>query len=473
MPAKIAIIGGGAAAVAMCLRLYENIREASEVSNNPYVAEICVFEKNNTIGPGVPYSTPYDCHLLNFPKKIMTAVYDSNYLTNGFYGTDSGAENQTNLFNSYLHTNYPPRHLYGEYLESRAEQIQNEAIKFGVTLEFRRNTEVIDVKSLDEENFLIEAKAENYTANYVVLCTGNMPSTNFREFIGKEGFWQKPFYSEEDAKNFDPKKIVVIIGSRTSAIDTALYLFSEKHAQEKVIMVSRSGLLPVLCPQKFVNYQLKYMPEYIEAAGTSISLDALISLFWKEISDAEGYNIDYSSIVKSYEDITALHWLDRQIKEAEMETPNPSSYIIAEVFLLFPKIWQALNKSDQEAFLKSYYGLFMTYASHIPLQFARKLRELIQDDRLSVRGGVESITTDTAGTFIVRFEDGTSLSTSQLINATGCGYDIDSVPLYKSMRQRGLIAAHRLGGIDVNPQTFCVVNKDGIESASIVLGDTS
>uniref|UniRef100_A0A914WF82 FAD-dependent urate hydroxylase HpyO/Asp monooxygenase CreE-like FAD/NAD(P)-binding domain-containing protein n=1 Tax=Plectus sambesii TaxID=2011161 RepID=A0A914WF82_9BILA len=287
MPAKIAIIGGGAAAVAMCLRLYENIREASEVSNNSYVSEIRVFEKNNTIGPGIPYSTPYDCHLLNFPKKIMTAIYDSKYLANGLYAADSGAENRASLFNSYLHTDYPPRHLYGEYLEARAEQIRKEAIKLDITLEFRRNTEVIDVKSLDEQNFLIEAKTENYTANYVVLCTGIMPSTNFREFIGKEGYWHKPFYSEEDAKNYDPKKNVVIIGSRTSAIDTALYLFSEKHAQEKVIMVSRRGLLPRLCPQESDKYQLKYMPEYIEAAGTLISLDTLLSLFWKEISDAE------------------------------------------------------------------------------------------------------------------------------------------------------------------------------------------
>lgn len=53
-------------------------------------------------------------------------------------------------------------------------------------------------------------------------------------------------------------------------------------------MVSRSGLLPVVCYLDYkLDYELKYMPEFLETARVPISLDALLDVFWKEISDAQ------------------------------------------------------------------------------------------------------------------------------------------------------------------------------------------
>lgn len=81
MSPRIAIIGGGAGGVAMCLRLYEQIREAIANNNaDQMVVEINVFEKSSVIGPGLPYASPFNCHLLNFPKKIMMGVFDSKAL---------------------------------------------------------------------------------------------------------------------------------------------------------------------------------------------------------------------------------------------------------------------------------------------------------------------------------------------------------------------------------------------------------
>uniref|UniRef100_A0A914XCN6 FAD-dependent urate hydroxylase HpyO/Asp monooxygenase CreE-like FAD/NAD(P)-binding domain-containing protein n=1 Tax=Plectus sambesii TaxID=2011161 RepID=A0A914XCN6_9BILA len=221
MPTQIAVIGGGAGGVAMCLKLYDQISQKI-VNNNSgeVVAEITVFEKAAVVGPGLPYSSPYKCHMLNFPKKIMMGVFDSTALDNAAEPDNGSVEERETIYNSYQETVFPPRHLYGEFLANRAEQVQKAAKKIGVVINFRKGTEVLNVKKLSENQLQLETSTEEtFIANYVVLATGHMESSRYRELKGSKGYHHNPFDAKKALESFDPKKDVVIIGTRKTAID--------------------------------------------------------------------------------------------------------------------------------------------------------------------------------------------------------------------------------------------------------------
>uniref|UniRef100_A0A914VJV2 FAD-dependent oxidoreductase n=1 Tax=Plectus sambesii TaxID=2011161 RepID=A0A914VJV2_9BILA len=255
------------------------------------------------------------------------------------------------------------------------------------------------------------------------------------------GYHHNPFDAKKALESFDPKKDVVIIGTRKTAIDVSLRLFTEEKLEGKVTMVSHNGLMPSIYAKQFINQPLQYLHDYIGSVDGQLSLDALLPLFWKELSNVQGTNVTLASVAKSYKDISALDWLNQQIEECD-RTLKPWQQVLVSIFPLIPTIWRRLSVTDQETFLKKYYSLFMAYAAGFPQDAAKEVRKLIEEDRLDVRGGLTKISATEDGQFEVQFENGDNLTTSQLFNATGAGYDISSLPVYRNMCEQGLIVAH-------------------------------
>jgi uncharacterized NAD(P)/FAD-binding protein YdhS len=293
--------------------------------------------------------------------------------------------------------------LFGKFLTARSVQIQNEARRFGIVIDFRNKSEVLDVTKVDEESFQIKTSSDSFTVNYVVLCTGHMPSTNYRELISMKGYWNSLVLTKEVLQGFDWEQDAVIIGSRLTAIDIALQLLSEPNFRGNVTMVSRNGHLPAVKPKQPIGYELKlkYLPSYIQSANGRPSLDTLLVLLRKEIGEVLGRDMDIASIIKSSEQIDALQWLDWQIAEAE-ESRKPWSNVLYAFAIMIQSMWHTLSNSDQAAFLKKYHSLFLVYTAGIPEEVAQMVRKHIRDGRLHVRGGLESISADEADQFIIQ-----------------------------------------------------------------------
>ena len=171
----------------------------------------------------------------------------------------------TSLFSTWLETlgscsvdtAFPPRHYFGQYLELMAIRTQKNANDLGVKITYLTNHEVLNIQDRGDGTVYIQTPHGNYQSDYLILGSGHMPSTNFTDFVGNDGYMHNPL-DMHVYKEIDPNASVGIIGSRLTAIDTALKLKQMNH-HGKLYMVSRSGLLPTVLGKEVPHYPLKYL----------------------------------------------------------------------------------------------------------------------------------------------------------------------------------------------------------------------
>ncbi|MES2142382.1 MAG: AMP-binding protein [Pseudomonadota bacterium] len=431
---RIAIIGGGPAAVSLCGQLVEQIKNSGVES----CIEIVVFEKNDVIGSGLPYKEKEASYILNLPKDQMEAI-----------------PGKTGEFSAWLKTNYlddtlfPPRYTFGQYLEYLSKKIQEEAGNYDISVKYLTRTTVLNISQLDDR-FLIQSSKGERKADYVVLCTGHMPSEICHEYIGKPGYWHSP-WDNEAFSSLGCNETVGIIGTRLTAIDIAVRLLNQKH-RGQIIMASRSGLLPTVLAKKIPPYPLQYLK--LDSIPVSIELSVFINLLFKEISVAQGKLCSFSSIAKSYKDITPLEWLTREINQSEKGL-KLWQQILFSIYPTLPTIWSRLSLLDQKKFLLEYNSTFMTYLAAFPLDNAYRIKGLLESGQLKILGGLQAIKQQ-EGKYILQGGNGVA-KTNYLFNATGPGYNVAYQPLYSKMLHQGLICQHPLGGLDVYPQTLQVL----------------
>jgi uncharacterized NAD(P)/FAD-binding protein YdhS len=440
---RIAIIGGGPASVSLCLELKKSLQGSLKS------IEILVFEKNSRIGPGLPYAKKENSHLLNLPKQTMEPLSgEKDYFVQWL--KQQGLDTEST---------FPPRYLFGEYLEHRAIIAQLEAEHEGLSIQYLVNNEVSSIKQLDQTAFQIHAVQGSYTVDYVILGTGHMPSTLYREWIGHPKYIHNPLVSGI-FKDIDPDESITLIGSRLTAIDAALKLKRMGH-RGRLTMVSRSGLLPTVLSKAIGSYSLKYLTldGVTKKAGTEqLSLNDFALLFFKELSSLDSQS-HLNKFPKSSREINALDWITNEINEAEDGNRSWQEFLFA-LYPLTPQFWSMLNAHDQSLFMEQWYGLFITYLAAFPLENAHRVKSLLTTGELSVFGGFQRIE-KADGCFLVYCEDQPIIRSDWLINTTGPGYDITSLPLFKCMLDSGIVIAHPLGGLYAEQDTLRVLHANG------------
>lgn len=446
----IATIGGGPAAVSFCMQLCEQLKAGKIVEP----IQVFVFEKNANIGHGLPYAQQKDHFILNLDKEIMEPAYGQN-------GTFSKWLAEQSTYN--LDTKFPPRHYFGNYLENIATALQKIMKVYGVTIHYYTHQEVSNISKSDVGRIIIESNEKRYEVDYAVLCTGHMPSSTYYEFINQPNYKHNP-WSDDSYLNINSNDDICIIGSRLTAIDIALNLKQRKH-QGKIIMASRSGLLPAVLANEIPSYTLRYLTlnafVHLTKGGLeSLPLDKLMDLFWKEVSEAEGKLISYNSIIKSSKKVSPLEWLNQQISLAETGV-KPWQQVLFAIYPIVPTLWSMLSLQDKKTFQDEYNSIYMTYLAAFPLENAYKVQEMIESNQLEVHGGLTSIQHDN-DKFILNVENNHKITVKHLFNATGPGYDPTHIPLYRKMLSSRILQKHPLGGFNVNPQTLQAMNSDGI-----------
>ena len=121
---------------------------------------------------------------------------------------------------------------------------------------------------------------------------------------------------------------------------------------------------------------------------------------------------------------------------------------------------------DQQKFLKEYNSLFITYLAAFPLDNAYKIKSLLTSGQLEIFGGLNRVFYDNSQ-YKIHLEDGNTINTNYLFNATGPGYDPANVPLYKKMLDQKIISKHPFGGIEVKTDTLQIIDNNGIAHQNI------
>lgn len=218
----IAIIGGGFSGTMTLVHCMERAK-------NPL--RIALFSRSNTTR-GVAYSTLDYHHLLNVPAHNMSAFPDKPT----HFVEWLGAREDTK---QYQPTDFVPRRIYGEYLNS---------IFTAALAATRHHVEIIEeeVTSIDKNLSVVTDKRTTPT-RCVALATGNEAAQT-----KSAGTTITPWELLEHSLPSDSES-VVILGAGLTGVDAFLTLRA-RGFKGKIYLVSRSGRIPqnhLRDPQKY------------------------------------------------------------------------------------------------------------------------------------------------------------------------------------------------------------------------------
>jgi len=249
---KIAIIGGGPSGLFMYKRLIE-----SKAPN----FEIEIFERKDYLGAGMPYSAEGANveHITNVSDNEIPVIYNSieEWVKIAPKEILEKFNINADKFNEYK---VLPRLFFGEYLSAQFKLLKEVAETNGIKTNVHLNCIVEDIIDLPADNQVGVSVKGHEQAHFdqVIICTGhNWP----KKYEGKI-----PHYFDSP---YPPKKIALelnhavgIMGSSLTAIDAlrtlarqngnfsdnedGTYSYHVKNNGFKIVMHSRSGLLPAI-----------------------------------------------------------------------------------------------------------------------------------------------------------------------------------------------------------------------------------
>jgi uncharacterized NAD(P)/FAD-binding protein YdhS len=250
---RIAIVGGGPSA----LFLYKRLLESGETN-----FEVEIFEKKNTLGSGMPYSSEgaNDEHVTNVSDNetpdLVTSISDWLRMVPASLLERFSVNIDT--FNEYK---VLPRLLFGMYLTEQFNMLNDIANKLDITTHIHYHTTVFDIEyDKDDTQVWIITANDKILFDDVIICTGHAWPSRLE---GKyKGCYDSPYPPSK--LEFHVNHAVAIRGASLTAIDAVrtlarqngkfeydshhnlCYRLNEQSQDFKIVMHSRGGLLPAV-----------------------------------------------------------------------------------------------------------------------------------------------------------------------------------------------------------------------------------
>ncbi|HVK53913.1 MAG TPA: FAD/NAD(P)-binding protein, partial [Burkholderiales bacterium] len=399
----VAIVGGGSVGASYFYQLVSQAISRGQCND----FEVLLFEPQDTSGPGYAYQTDSDCNLLNTRADTMSAVAnDKEHFLRWLltHEKDWRSEYPDVLVEA---GEFLPRGLFGRYLQSIHQEAMTAAAINGIPVTTVRD-EVVDLLFLGSEQVCLDTRRSGaYIANRVILCIGNLPSTNFREFNGQPGFFNSPYPCRRLTDEIPRDEAVCVLGANLSAIDAVLSLAQAGH-RGKIVCVSRNGRLPSVrgaCNRQHVlrNITKSQIDALAAQHGGHLTLTAVGDLLRKEIEEATGTRIDLDSILNNK--TGTYDYLSTEIQLSGQEGRLWQSVIYATNGII-DYVWHRLSPNDKRRFHECFRSLWMSYRVSFPLTNAVKVHELLRTDQLAIFGGFCGVEFDAKNElFQVRLHD--------------------------------------------------------------------
>lgn len=250
----VAILGGGPSGLFMFKRLIES--GSTDLT-------IDIFEKNNKLGAGMPYSEDGACyeHITNVSGNeipdIVTPI--SEWIKTLPQDTLNRFRLDAKAFNDYK---VLPRLLFGQYLTAQFKLLQQQAKDLGISVTVNYNTTVTNITDKPELNsVLVEANSEaEYLFDQIIICTGHNWPAKYEGTV--PGYFDSPYPPSK--LSLEVNHPVAIRGSSLTAIDAIRTLarrngvftkaddgkvhfeLSGSSPDFRMVMHSRNGLLPAV-----------------------------------------------------------------------------------------------------------------------------------------------------------------------------------------------------------------------------------
>lgn len=114
-----------------------------------------------------------------------------------------------------------------------------------------------------------------------------------------------------------------------------------------------------------------------------------------------------------------------------------------------------MSPADHEKFVKEYFPIYAKFVSGTAPCNGKEMLALLETEQLKIIASKQTqiAFNEQNRQFIIDTSKG-SISADYLINATGTGCNIEANPLFRDMKEKGLIETNAMGAIIIDTETF-------------------
>ncbi|MGV8920072.1 MAG: FAD/NAD(P)-binding protein [Pseudomonas sp.] len=404
--ADVLIVGGGLSGSLLAMQLLRL----------PGTRHILIVETRSELGRGEAYSATQLGHTLNGNAARMSVEPDNaddltqwlaTYLAAG--GWPESAEQQVPVAELF-----PPRGLFGRYVQQRLAEAQVVGAHYGSTLA-HVHAEAIDLHSHADGVTITLSDGGTLTGAAAVLATGMFAAarTPQRESNGLNAAAVDP-WDVRRMSQLDPQAKVLIIGSGLTMVDAVVSLQQAGH-RGPIDVFSRHGLLP------HVRRQPPAWEDFLAQDDSIRSTRQLLRKVREQCALAIGQGIDW---------------------QAPLDTVRNH----------IGRLWSQASDVQRRQFVRHVRPWWESHHHRSPPPSAALLARLVEEGRLNISAaslqGVENLPGRQVQIRIRRRGDSEAsyVIGDALINSTGIEYDWRRVdrPLPKQLLARGLVQSGNL-----------------------------
>jgi len=400
--ADVLIIGGGLSGTLLAVQLLRL----------PGQRRIVIVESRSELGRGEAYSATELGHTLNGNAARMSVdPDDADDLTRWLTAyIASGGWPESDQQHVPVAELFPPRGIFGLYVQQRLAEAQAVGEHFGSTVEHVRG-EVTDLQvEASGVRVSLAGHTEPLIGRFGVLATGMFAAarTPQRDSNALNAAAVDP-WDVNAMRQLDPRGRVLIIGSGLTMVDAVVSLEQAGH-RGPIDVFSRHGLLP------HVRRQPPTWPDFLGADHTIRSTRQLVRALREQCRQAAEQGIDW---------------------QAPLDT----------VRVHIPRLWSQATDLQRRQFVRHVRPWWESHHHRSPPTSAQLLDRLIAEGRLHVHAAsLLDVEDSAAGEVRIRMryrgrEDGSTERGAALINSTGIQYDWRRVDraLPRNLLARGLI----------------------------------
>ncbi|MFE1909463.1 FAD/NAD(P)-binding protein [Streptomyces gardneri] len=464
-PARIGIIGGGASAVC----LLDTLSQRDEIPES-----VTVFDPSPHLWRGRAYQPDAATLRVNAPPEDMTVrAGDPEHFTRWLEARAVFLGTRADHVDARSGITFPPRALYGDYLEQCARAALNRLAARGCAIRLVRAA-VVDLAREDGALVAYTADRTPHVLDHAVLCVGTGEPADPHGLTGTPGFVADPYPVAQRLAGSGAQDRVVVVGSGLTAVDVVLHLTAAGHSGE-IVMASRRGVLPSVrqrpverAPRHFTAAHFRA----VAARGERLSVADVVALMGAELADA-GSSLDSVAAeiaTTGTEDPVAR--LRRQF--GLVDGADPGLRLLQHAVPdTGPDVWPLLPEHERTRLLRDHYRTVMSLCCPMPPASAATLLDRADRGLLRIVRGVERITARPSGGFRLVGDAGVQ-DADVVVNAVSPASH--RVPrgasaLVDALARRGLAVRHPRGGVHVSRSTSGLLAAGETDRRIHVLGD--
>lgn len=456
---RICIVGGGTAAACLVMALARAL--------GSHHVDLVIVEPSDQLWRGRAYRMDRDEIVVNAPPTMMTLDPNDPEHAQRWHARHHGESCDSNV---WTQERFPPRHVYGRYLEETLSQTLDGLTASGWSVGWLRQR-VVSV-ALDGDKTLVGLEdGATVPCDYAVLCVGEPSGYDPYNLTGHPSYISRPYPMASTLDTIHPSASVAVIGCGLTAVDAVLGLRAQRH-QGRITLLSREGILAAVRRPRQVGRPSLMTPETVrdrlERSSSPLRLSTVAALARAEALRAGATPRQIASEMSMAD--WGLSRVRRQL--ADRERVPDVDWLQVTTWALITTVhywWPTLPRSDRQQFLRRYHRLWASFTSPMPAATAGTLVEMADSGQLQVLRGLEKVTPAKQG-FRVTAQHHTVEADVVIAAATAPPAAHPATPheLMDSLIRNGCGQRHPDGGLHVQPETGRLVDRNGMPQPSLL-----